>query len=395
MRKLLLVGLFFILGCEAKKSGSEAALAFAAQISNGFVARGGVLVAKDHVLGHVGAVPASGEAELYGLARPYKLGLVRREGDFGLLRVQGKLEGFAPLGDSGALTEGAKLFFVAFDEAGKAAVRSAKVTGFRAHEGRSYIELSATAPKEISGGGVFDAGGGLVGLVAFSLGEGLTYVLPIEYLTSGPKAVAGSLAGIKEPSAAFARRRDEAKGSPAPLEAPLTYGKLQFEQRYSRTALVGRVTMLREPGASLVPSYKLEGIDERRARRVIAEGSIPAGEFRFVSLDEQKEAVIAATGARFGASYVKQHIAPYDYVELRYRLPFSLFCHEVNETEVHALTISLSDDRKSEEIAFADLVNICAAIEDGEGSALEKEWGLGAKAPGKKARAKPYKKRRR
>jgi hypothetical protein len=59
------------------------------------------------------------------------------------------------------------------------------------------------------------------------------------------------------------------------------------------------------------------------------------------------------------------------------------------------LTLKLGDGRGSGDIGFSDLVNICKGEEEGEGTALEKAWGMSsapaAVAVVKKGGAKPKK----
>lgn len=307
MRRLIYLALLpVIVNCTKAKSATEAAQAYDVQISNGFTERGGVFIASDNVLGDVSLVPSTGEAQLVHAGKTYAAGLVKRQATYGLLLVRsGKFEG-ATLGDSGKLEPGVMLTMQ----------NAVKLTGWRAHEGRAYMEIDFDPPKNAEGTGVFGPDGRLVGLLAFTLGDKLTYVLPIEYLTSGDGALTQALLGKREASAAFIKRRDEAATHKEALRHPPNWKRLELEQSYSRTALVGRITLLDKQGAEAAHGkalhYKLEAIDQSRARRTIAEGNLPSNEQRWVPLTDRKTAMAAATEAQFGHDYVSANIAPYD-----------------------------------------------------------------------------------
>jgi len=379
--------------CSSPRSPAEAVAAHAVQISNGFTGRGGVVVAAEWVVGSAAAVPSSGEAQVTSGGKSYTLALVKKgEGGLGLFRVNGGKLDPAPLGDSGMLTRGAKVTTATFGEDGKPSAHTATVTGWRASEGKAYLEIDGELAKGADGGGVFGPDGRLVGVLAFTLAPKLTYVLPIEYLTADDGALAAAAVGKVKPSAAFETHRVEAAKQREPLRRPLAFEKLQVEQTYSRTALVGRIVLLDEAGAKAAHAapvrYRLEAVDAQKARRTLAEGAVAAADQRWEPLAGRKAELAAATTAQFGPEYVAEHLAPYDLGELRYRVPFATFCKQVTDTEVHALTLTLADGRKSNEIAFADLVNVCASLEDGEGTALEKAWGMGVgAAPAPKVKA--------
>lgn len=384
--------------CSSPKSPAEAVAAHAVQVSNGFTGRGGVVVASEWVIGSAAAVPSTGEAQATSAGKSYSLALVKKgEGGLGLFRVNGGKLDPAPLGDSGALARGATVTTATFGEDGKPSAHAVTVTGWRASEGKAYLEIDGDLAKGADGGGVFGPDGRLVGVLAFTLAPKLTYVLPIEYLTAYDGALAATVARGK-PSPAFEAHRAEAAKQREPLHRPLAFEQLQVEQTFSRTALVGRVLLLDGAGAKaahVAPlRYRLEAVDAQKSRRTLSEGAIAAADQRWEPLPAKKTELAAATTAQFGPEYVAEHLAPYDLGELRYRVPFASFCKQVTDTEVHALTLTLADGRKSNEIAFADLVNVCAAIEDGEGTALEKAWGMGV-AAGPALKAKAGKKRRR
>jgi hypothetical protein len=398
MHRLVLAAVL-LSACSSPKPPAEAVPAYVVQVSNGFTGRGGVVVAPEWVIGSAAAVPSSGEAQVTHAGKTYTLALVNRgEGGLGLLRVTGGKLDPAPLGDSGGLGRGAKVTIASFGENGVPAARAATVTGWRAHEGKAYLEIDGELSQGADGAGVFGADGRLIGVLAFTLAPTLTYVLPIEYLAGGDGALAAPAVGKVKMSPAFEAHRVEAASHREPLRRPLSFDQLQVEQAFSRTALVGRITLLDAPGARAAHAspvrYQLEAIDAQKARRTLAEGAIATADQRWEPLAAKQAELAAATTKQFGPEYVSSHLAPYELGELRYRLPFHLFCKQVTDQEVHALTLTLADGRKTGEVAFADLVNICAAIEDGDGTAMEKAWGLGlAAAPTSKA-AKPGKKRR-
>jgi hypothetical protein len=400
MHRLALPVVVLLSACSSPKLPGEAVPAYVVQISNGFTGRGGVVIASEWVVGSAAAVPSSGEAQVTHAGKSYTLALVKRgEGGLGLFRLAGAKLDPAPLGDSGVLARGATVTIASFGEDGTPSPHAATVTGRRAHEGKAYVEIDGELAKGADGGGVFGPDGHLVGVLAFTLAPKLTYVLPIEYLTAVDGALAAAAVGKVKVSAAFEAQRAGAVGHPEPLRRPLAFDQLQVEQSFSRTALVGRITLLDEPGGKAAHAsplrYRLEAVDAQKARRILSEGAIAGADQRWEALVAKKAELAAATTAQFGAEYVTAHIAPYELGEVRYRLPFTVFCKQVTDSEVHALTLILADGRKTNEIAFADLVNVCAAIEDGDGTALEKAWGLGV-AAGPVAKApKPGKKHRR
>ncbi|MBN1961424.1 MAG: trypsin-like peptidase domain-containing protein [Deltaproteobacteria bacterium] len=405
-RYLKLVFCLVIVSCTKTQTPEEAAKAYAVQITNGFTGRGGVLITDEHVIGDVSLVPSTGETQFIHAGKAVNAGLQKRDGNFGVLIARNaKLDG-AAIGNSSTLKPGDILTLQSGEDGTTVALKTAKFTAWRIHKGRAYMEIDFIPPKNDEGTGVFGPDGRLVGLLAFTLGDNLTYVLPIEYLTTGPQALTTKILGAKEPSAQFIKMRDEAATKKnQELLPPPNYKRPRVEQFYSRKALIGRIIMLDKPaaeGSHTKPiKYQIEAIDQLRARRTIAKGSLAAKSQQWVLIPEdKKQELLKNVESQFGADYINTQISPYEWGELRYRIPFSLFCSKVTEDEVHALTLTLADERNSGEIPFADLVNICGAIEESEGDKLEQEWNMASKSTAaankkEKKKKKGKKKRRR
>ncbi|MEM6531015.1 MAG: hypothetical protein AAF654_00260 [Myxococcota bacterium] len=99
--------------------------------------------------------------------------------------------------------------------------------------------------------------------------------------------------------------------------------------------------------------------------------------------------------AQFGEELVGSQFDPYDRGELRFRIAAGSYCDTVQEAAAYALVVALGDGRRTEELTYNDLVNVCAGLEPGDGAEWEAAWGMPAPEavePGKKN--KKRKKRR-
>ncbi|MBI3179583.1 MAG: hypothetical protein HYZ27_07960, partial [Deltaproteobacteria bacterium] len=327
----------------------------------------------------------------------YLTRVLTRNRDLGvaILYMEDDKADHAKIGAAAELTEGAPLVAQVFNAKGEPALVRATFNGWRYHRGHAYLETNADTGDDAAGAGFFGPDGKLIGVQSFKLAPKLTYLLPIEYVTHGTASITKGFLGERKESDTFARTRTEAKKHTEPLPAPLTFETIAYKQAFSRTALIGLLVLLDKkdtPAHAQPIKYKLEAIDAERNRRVIAEGTIDAANVRWFSAPELVKEVSAEMTASFGADWVAKNLAPYDYGELRYRIPFAPFCGKVTDTEVHALTLILADGRSSGEMGFSDLINICAAQEEGEGTAMEAAWGMQA-AP--EPAPKAAKKRRR
>lgn len=72
------------------------------------------------------------------------------------------------------------------------ALASGVITALRPFEESNYIQLSVTVTPKLSGGGVFNSAGELVGITQFYLSEAnLNFALPVEWLAEIPKRAMG------------------------------------------------------------------------------------------------------------------------------------------------------------------------------------------------------------
>jgi hypothetical protein len=295
-----------------------------------------------------------------------------------------------------------------FEEDGTNATLTGQFVDFRFSEGRVYLETDIETPKDYRGVGFFGADGTLIGLQAFKLAPKLTYIMPIEYLTSGRDALTTAVIGYREDCEAFAAKRKEAEGHPDPMPPPLKYSDLVFEQMFSKTALVGFVSMLDkkdDPAHEKPVAWELEAVDADRNARVIAKGKIESKNQKWDNSAEVKGVMRKDLAQAFGNDWVAKNFDPYDYGDFQYRIPFAPFCAEVKENEVHNLTVTFADGRTTGKMGFSDMVNICRGEEPGQGTDLELAWGLGPKGaqaaesaappPDKGAKKKKKRKRRR
>ncbi len=373
---------FLLLACPGK-SPTEVATSAAVQVTDGFRNRGGTAIDGEHIATDLDLTKGADLLKVVSAdGKTREANVLYRDADRGIaiLKVKGGGLDGAPLGDSGGLKVGDPVTAYVYDKDGKGSARTAKFTGFRASQKRVYLETDLMLDDEsVEGAGIFDRQGQLVGIMQFKLTPKLNYALPIEYVLSEQEAVGQPL--VRHPSSpAFIAQRDAAAGVDKVLEAPLDFGKLDNVYSYSRTALVGRLVMLDDPSAeshSKPVAFKMTATNATRAVRTIAEGKLePPLTSWFAYPADKVDAKRDELSKAFGDAYVRESFSVYQYGELRYRIPFKLFCKEVTAEEVHNVSLTLADGRTTGDFGFADLVNVCAAQEDGDGSVWEREWSM-------------------
>ncbi|MEZ4272552.1 MAG: serine protease [Myxococcota bacterium] len=389
-RILFLGALLAAAACE--KDPKVCATKYNLRITDGFRSQGGVLISESHFLTPLTLVaniddiqataPDGGGLKAKVIKRDPKVGAA-------LVRIRGKKLAGSSIGEATELEPGAQLTTFLPSASGTGEIRTGRISAWVFHEGRAYMQTDLDVTPADLGLGVFGENGKLVGLMALHRGKNLSYVLPIEYLTQGDGAVAihpDTMRVIdKSPlSEAFAAKSQEAAKHTDPLPTPVTFEMIRYMQAFSKTALVGTLTMLdskANPSHTQPIQFKIEAIDASRNRRQIAAGTLDTANIRWHAPPEFAQQRRSTLVESFGETYAKQYFDPYLYGELRYRLPFAPFCKDVSDTEVHVMVLTLEDNRTSGEIEFSDLVNICKGEEEGEGTRLEEAWGMSAPAP--------------
>ncbi|HSI06119.1 MAG: serine protease [Myxococcota bacterium] len=373
---------FLVSGCPSK-SPAELATLSAVQVTDGFRNRGGTAFDGDHIVTDIDLTKGADLLKVVTSdGKTRDANVLYRDADRGIavLKVKGGgLEG-ASLGDSGALKVGDPVTAFVYDKDGKGSALTAKFTGFRASQKRAYLETDLVVDENVEGAGIFDRSGQLVGIMQFKLTPKLNYALPIEYAVSEKGAIGQPL--IRHPSSqAFVQQRDAAASVDKAIEAPLDFGKLDNVYSYSRSALIGKLVMLDDPSAgshNKPVAFRMTATNATRAVRTIAEGKLETPLTQWFAYPADKvDAKRDELSKSFGDAYVRDSFSVYQYGELRYRIPFKLFCKEVTAEEVHNVNLTLADGRTTGDFGFADLVNVCAAQEDGDGSVWEREWGMG------------------
>lgn len=412
MRRAGIAIAVFLLSCSPK-TPTEAASAYDVQVSDGFRNRGGVALTEKHVITDLEIVKSAETARIYtGQGKSHGAAVLSRDSAtaVGVLFVEDDTLDAAPIGDSGKLSVGAPLATQIFDDKSKPTIIAGQFTGWRYHQGRAYLETDIAVNDATRGAGVFDSRGTLVGVLAFALTSKLNYALPIEYLTTG-QGVAASLVTGHTPSQEFNVQHEAAKKHPASLTRPLDFNTVQSEYRYSRSAIVGRMFILdkKDGGAHNHPmAFKLVATNAEKKSRTIAEGLIEPPNMKWSSSEQERRKKAEELRNAFGDVYLDANFNPYDYGEIRYRIELSQFCKDVTAEEVHNFTVTLADGRNTGAFGYSDLVNVCAAREDGDGGEWEKAWGMmgeqksataeasprAAKQPKKKPKKKPKKRRR-
>jgi len=185
--------------------------------------------------------------------------------------------------------------------------------------------------------------------------------------------------GTQEAPEIFSKERAAAGSHPEGIPMPVTLDSLAYDATFSHTALVGQLFVLEKKDApvhSKPVHYQVEAVDAERRRRVLEEGDLAPANVLWADDAELRKKAEDDLRASFGDAYVKANFEPNAYGALRFRVPFAKICKQVTGQEVHALVLTLADDRRSGDIAFSDMVNVCGGQEDGEGTTLEQSWGF-------------------
>ncbi len=372
----------FLLSACPSKSPAELATLSAVQVTDGFRNRGGTAFDGDHIVTDIDLTKGADLIKVITSdGKTRDANVLYRDANRGIAILKAKGGGLdgAALGDSGALKVGDPVTAFVYDKDGKGSALTAKFTGFRASQTSVYLETDLVLDENVEGAGIFDRSGQLVGIMQFKLTPKLNYALPIEYALSEKGAIGQPL--VRHPSSpAFIQQRDAAASVDKPIEAPLDFGKLENVYSYSRTALVGRLVMLDDPSAgshNKPVAFRMTATNATRAVRTIAEGKLEAPLTSWFAYPADKvDAKRDELSKSFGDAYVRESFSVYQYGELRYRVPFKLFCKDVTAEEVHNVSLTLADGRTTGDFGFADLVNVCAAQEDNDGSVWERDWGM-------------------
>lgn len=394
MRFSALAALMLVVGCT--KTPEEAVQAHSATVSNGFESRGAVALTAQHALVHLELIETSEttplrvgpEAGLQGRI------LNRDEGLSSALVYLDRSIDAPALGDSGALELGSTLHTGAFGKEG-IEHHTGKVTGIRTHKKRWYLETDLKLTESQLGAGLFNDEGELVGIYAFELTPSLRYVLPVEYLSAVDKAIGAGISD-HDASEAFKVRADEASKSSVVLAPPPSFEDLEVKHNFARTDLVGSVTCMSKKDAPLDPAaatWILSSVVDADKREPIALGALGAEHSQWHHDAEAQKKSREELVAQFGESTAKERLDPYESGELRFRIPGNAFCDKVADATAYALVVELGDGRKTDELTYGDLLNVCAGMEEGDGAAWVSAWAM---EPVKTAKAtKKGKKRKR
>jgi hypothetical protein len=318
----------------------------------------------------------------------------------GIITVEGGKLDHATTGCSGDLQPGMILVTAEIDAKGEKKIVPATFTGWRYNEGRAVMETNAETTEAAKGAGYFAPDGSLVGIQAFKMGAKLTYVLPIEYAVSGPRALTARQLGEKSDCDSFAEIRAEAKKHPDPLPEPVTPDKISNILTISRTAFVGALTLLdkKDGGARDQPvKFSIDILDAAKNHKTLAEGTLDKSNIKWANNPDGYKDMVETMGAAFGQEWLKANLEPYDFGDLRFRVPFSAVCAKLTDNNAqHVLVLHLGDGRQSPEMSFDTAKELCAGGPEGEGDAIEKEWGFSVArdAPAPAAEKKGGKKKR-
>ncbi len=388
------------------KTPEEAARLYNFQTFNGFKSGAGVSVTDQHVLTDLNLFADQKRATVFDAAGKQYGGVRLSKNDYSrvaLLFLEDNVVPSASLGTTDALNPGDKLATYAFDEDGKGTLLVGAFRGWQYGEGFAWVTSDIDAPEESVGAGFFGPNGKLIGILAMKRAKS-SYVLPIEYVTNGPKAITSGLLGDKQDSEAFAVHREKGEANSDLIPEPLIYDDIQYEMAFSRTGILAALTLLdskSNPSGTGAIHYKVEGVDKAEKRTTVVTGTIDKKNQQTASLAEDLAGIKKDAAAVFGDEFVRKEMDPYDYIELRVRLPYSAFCSKVKADQVYVWTLELADGRKVHD-NFNDMVNMCKGLEEAPGDEWEQEWGMGdggataaAVAAPAKAKKKGKKKRRR
>lgn len=383
MRCVWILVLLFPIGCRPTTPDAAAAK-YGLQVSNGLQFIGAVGIESQQLLTDLGLVPEGVRAATVRDVNKNQYGaaVLNRDKDvgFAVLFTEDHTIPFPkPHPCTPELEPGSQVAAQVFQEDGTNETLIGQFNDFRFSEGRVYLETDLETPKDYRGLGFFGPDGNLIGLQGFKLAPKLTYVMPIEYITTGRNALTTEVVGYLEACEAFAAKRQEATRHTEQLPPPLKFSDLVFEQMFSKTALVGFVSMLDkkdDPAHAKPVAWELEAVGSDQNGRVIAKGEIESSNWKWDNSAEVKDLTRNNLKQAFGDDWVATNFDPYDYGDYQYRIPFAPFCGQIKGTEVHNLTLNFADGRSTGKMGFSDMVNICMGEEPGQGTDLEIAWGL-------------------
>lgn len=383
------------------KTPQQAIESSTASVTDGFRSRGGVALSDQHVVADLELIETSESTSVrVGLEPPKDGRIITREAGLGLavIYVDSGVDGSA-LGDSGALEIGATIHAGVFGAAG-ISMKSGQISGVRFHKKRWYFETDLALPEAGRGAGVFSDSGELIGVYAFQLAPGLNYILPVEYVVSTADGPAAS-ALEHEASASFTARAKEASESDIVLEPPPRFESLTTRHNYAHRDLVGVVTHQRNDAPQFETiAWTLAAVNDKTTRTPIANGTLGDSTAEWSMDEEELKSQREALVTRFGEELATERFDPYQLGELRFRIPGAAYCKAVEPGVAYALTVQVDPERKTEEMTYGDLANVCADLEAGDGATWLESWGIAAKtavetAPRGKKKRKGKKKRRR
>jgi len=379
----------------------EEAMAHTVQVSTGLQRQGGVLLGETHVVTPLAIVERFDLPTVIDQSgEEIESRVVRRDSDHGvaLILIKKKLSG-ANLGASTEVAEGATVLARVIDADGETHDMIGTTSGYRYHKSTAYLQTDIEIEKEHIGAGVFTAGGELIGILALPRGK-MSYVLPIEYIQNGKEALSNHhelrrAIGVGRDSAEFATQRAEADKHPEELPDPMGFNEIGPVHSFSRTALIGELTMLAKKDQPLKGqriTFEVELLGDER--RTVAEGPIHKSNLRWVPAPDLVAAISTTQEAAFGKDYVAREIEPYDLGFLYFRVPYAPFCAKIKGGGFSALTLSFEDGRSTDEMKYSDLANVCAGKGSEIGTTLEAEWGFKVKAVDAKDKKKAGKKKK-
>lgn len=363
------------------------------QVTDGIRVRGGVAISTQYVLtdfsllrsiDHVQVIDSTGAT--------YSGKTVRRQPDIGLGLIKlGKPipEIQVQLGDSTLLEKNDSLFAQVFDAEAKPTLVKGSFAKISFHQGLAYLVVHMATQEAHLGAGVFGSDATLVGVLAFNRGPDLALVLPIEYAANNSAnndaAIAKAVFGTRYDNIDFEDLRFDAKETLAMLPDPIRFEDMEVFQTFSKTALIGYLRMLdmpEEPMHKRPIRFGLQAIDAEGNMRVLKTDVLQPEQLKWVSLPKQKANLETMMQNAFGKAWTKQNIAPYEYGELRFHIPYKPLCKQVALKEDVLLNMFLHDGRSSGDIRFSGFRDVCAhAKEQTEGALLEKQWGFEQEEP--------------
>jgi hypothetical protein len=379
--KMILRAAILLLLASCTKTPEAAAKLYNFQTDNGFKAGAGVSVTDQHILADLSmfadqkrATVVDSAGKQYGAVR---LG-TNEDSGVALLYLEDDVVPKAKICCTDDLSPGDKLATYVYDEDGKGTLLTGTFRKWQYGEGVAWLVSDIDAPEESVGAGFFGPNGRLVGILAMKRARA-SYILPLEYVLNGPTALTSGLLGDKTDSETFAAHRKKGEDHPEVIPEPLVYDDVGYEFAFSRTALVAALTLLdtkSDPAAAAAVRYRVEGVDNADNRTEIASGTIDKDNQQSASLAEDLENLKREAAAVFGEEFVQKEMDPYDYIELRLRLPYTAFCSKAEPDQVYVWTVELADGRKVSE-NFNDMVNMCAGSDEAPGDEWEEEWGMG------------------